>query len=364
MQKTPGQCTVEGTQRYRERLPNLAADHFSLDRGRWLSSVGLGTYAPTTEASTMQQVSAAIQFLAMRGCNLIDTAPNYGDGDAERGIGDGLAQMFADKRLRRDEVFVATKAGLVPEFLIEALESGHIAGLNPTRLGPDGVCFDPVYLRWQVNASRERLGLETLDCLFLHNFDALCLTDGQAACHRAFAQCVEVLEDLVQRGWLAAYGVSAWHGFRRAVDARDFLCLNELCTIVHSVAGPDGHFRFIQVPIGLWAPEAILLLNQRTVGADQPRSLLHAAHDLKLAVIANGSLLQGQLVGTPVLHEDLGLSGLIGPLQAIQFSRSIPGVMSVLVGMKNPQHWSLNASLFKRPKTDLASFGLTRKVLA
>lgn len=68
-------------------------------------------------------------------------------------------------------------------------------------------------------------------------------------------------------------------------------------------------------------------------------SLLRAAHDLGLTVITNGSLLQGELVGAPALDEDHGLSDLTGPLQAIQFARSIPGVISVLVGMKQPSHW-------------------------
>jgi aryl-alcohol dehydrogenase-like predicted oxidoreductase len=90
---------------------------------------------------------------------------------------------------------------------------------------------------------------------------------------------------------------------------------------------------------------------------ESPVSLLRAAHNLGLTVIANGSLLQGELVGAPALDEDHGISGLTGPLQAIQFSRSIPGVASVLVGMKQPAHWEQNASLFALPKADLRHLG-------
>ena len=59
------------------------------------------------------------------------------------------------------------------------------------------------------------------------------------------------------------------------------------------------------------------------------------------------------LVGAPALDEDHGISGLTGPLQAIQFSRSIPGVASVLVGMTQPAHWAQNTRLFALTKADL-----------
>lgn len=65
--------------------------------------------------------------------------------------------------------------------------------------------------------------------------------------------------------------------------------------------------------------------------------------------------MQGELVGAPALDEDHGISDLTGPLSAIQFSRSIPDVASVLVGMKQPAHWEQNASLFALPKADFGN---------
>jgi aryl-alcohol dehydrogenase-like predicted oxidoreductase len=188
-----------------------------------------------------------------------------------------------------------------------------------------------------------------------YNLDAFRLARGREECRQTFARCAEMLEELVLRGWMDAYGVSAWSGFRQLETAPDYLALADLCAIVRAIAGFDGHFRFIQAPIGLWAPEAILLHNQTNTGTgtEAPVSLLRAARDLGLTVIANGSLLQGELVGAPALDEDYGISDLTGPIQAIQFSRSIPGVTSVLVGMTQPPHWEQNASLFALPKADL-----------
>lgn len=352
-----GRCTADGTRRFRERFSRLAPDHFTSYGDRWLSSVGLGTYSVIADPSLTEKLSAAVQYLVMRGCNVIDTAPNYADGIAESAIGQGLAQLYSGGLIDREEIFVATKIGIVPTPVKEPLVLGEIAGLGPVAVHEDGFCFDPRYLYWQVEVSRQRLGLETLDCLFLHNLDTLSLICGRDKCLQIFARSVETLEKLVLQGWIDAYGVSAWNGFRQLEGAADYLSLADLCSIVHSIAGPDGHFRFVQAPIGLWAPEAVLLPNQITVKAKAPVSLLRAAHDLGLAVIANSSLLQGELVGTPGLEENYGVSGLTGPIQAIQFSRSIPGVTSVLVGMKHPAHLEQNASLFALPKADLRYFG-------
>lgn len=357
-----GRCTPDGTGRFRDRFPGLAADHFTQDGGRWLSSVGLGTYSARDDPSLTPQLSAAVQYLVPRGCNVIDTAPNYADGNAEKAVGEGIAALQGNGLVRREGVFVATKAGIVPPSVIGPLAAGDINGLGRLTVLRDGLCFDPAYLRWQVGRSRQRLGLETVDCLFLHNLDAFRLARGRKECHQTFAACVKVLEELVLRGWIDAYGVSAWSGFRQVGTAPDYLSLADLCAMVRAIAGSDGHFRFIQTPIGLWAPEAILLHNQTTTGMDAPVSLLRAAHDLGLTVIANGSLLQGELVGAPALDEDYGISGLTGPLQAIQFSRSIPGVASVLVGMTQPAHWAQNASLFALPKADLRQSIQLRRV--
>ena len=352
-----GRCTPDGTQRFRDRFPDLAPDHFTQDGGRWLSSVGLGTYSAMDHPSLTRQLSAAVQYLLTRGCNVIDTAPNYADGNAEQAVGQGIAALQASGLACRDEIFVATKAGIVPPSVIGPLAAGDVDGLGRLTVLPDGLCFDPAYLRWQVERSRQRLGLETVDCLFLHNLDAFRLARGHEECRQTFGACVEVLEELVLRGWIDAYGVSAWSGFRQAETAPDYLSLADLRAMAQAIAGSDGHFRFIQAPVGLWAPEAILLRNQVATQTEGLVSLLRAAHNLGLTVIANGSLLQGELVGAPALDEDQGISGLSGPLQAIQFARSIPGVTSVLVGMTQPAHWEQNANLFALPKADLRHLG-------
>ncbi len=78
-----------------------------------------------------------------RGCNVIDTAPNYADGNAEKAVGQGIAALQARGLARRDEIFVATKAGIVPSSVIGPLAAGNINGLGHVAVLKEGICFDP-----------------------------------------------------------------------------------------------------------------------------------------------------------------------------------------------------------------------------
>jgi aryl-alcohol dehydrogenase-like predicted oxidoreductase len=82
-----------------------------------------------------------------RGCNVIDTAPNYADGNAEQAVGQGVAALRARGQVRRDEIFVATKVGIVPPSVIGPLAAGDINGLGHVTVLTDGLYFDPAYLR-------------------------------------------------------------------------------------------------------------------------------------------------------------------------------------------------------------------------
>jgi hypothetical protein len=61
-----GRCTPDGTRRFHDRFPNLAPDHFTQDGGRWLLSVGLGTYSAMDHFSLTRQLPAAVPYLVWR----------------------------------------------------------------------------------------------------------------------------------------------------------------------------------------------------------------------------------------------------------------------------------------------------------
>src|SRR3712207_5121805 len=100
-----GWATLEGTERYRERFKESAsANHFRLEQGLWLSSIGLGTYLGKWDERTDKAYTDSVVRAVELGVNLIDTAANYRFQRSERSIGAALGQLTAAGQASRDEL--------------------------------------------------------------------------------------------------------------------------------------------------------------------------------------------------------------------------------------------------------------------
>jgi aryl-alcohol dehydrogenase-like predicted oxidoreductase len=241
------------------------------------------------------------------GCNLIDCAPNYRDGQAEKSVGEALREAFSTIACSRDEIFVTTKVGLLPES----------SGLTRRfACGPEGECFEPECVLLSLAESLERLGLPCVDCVFIHNLELLLL---QGADHfpGRFRALANALERAVAEGMTRSWGISSWSSFRVPESHPSYLKLADLIS-------PDTpHLRYLQIPLGLWGSEAI------TGNWQDGKSILAAKG--ALAVFANSSLRQGEL--GQILHERNNLVE-----HAVCFVRDTKGVDAVLLGIKTQPH--------------------------
>jgi aryl-alcohol dehydrogenase-like predicted oxidoreductase len=122
--------------------------------GMHLSPVGMGCWAigglgwehawgPQDDAESI----ATIRYAAERGVNWLDTAPVYGHGHSERVVGRAIADLP-----EADRPYVFTKCGVLWD------NDDHMA---PTRL-------DASRIRWEVEWSLRRLGVERIDLLQVH----------------------------------------------------------------------------------------------------------------------------------------------------------------------------------------------------
>jgi aryl-alcohol dehydrogenase-like predicted oxidoreductase len=77
--------------------------------------------------------------------------------------------------------------------------------------------------------------------------------------------------------------------------------------------------------------------------------MVQAAESLKIQLIASAALLQGRVARglPPFIAEAVGLENDLQ--RALQFARSLPGITTALVGMRNPEHVRSNARLFDLP---------------
>ncbi|MGH3429604.1 MAG: aldo/keto reductase, partial [Terriglobales bacterium] len=115
-----------------------------------VSALGLGcmgmsfAYGPGDRDESLATVNRAID----DGVSMLDTADMYGNGDNERLLAEVL-------RLRRDEVQVATKFGIVTD------SSNAVTGVDGS----------PEYAQRAVDASLRRLGVDAIDLYYLHRVD-------------------------------------------------------------------------------------------------------------------------------------------------------------------------------------------------
>lgn len=360
-----GHATPPATARYRDRFPKLRdAGHFRQATAAlgaselWLSSIGLGTYLGEPDDAADVEYTQAIVAALRSGINVLDTAINYRHQRSERNIGDALRQLFEKDELRRDEVFVCTKAGYISfegnlpadpraYFVREYIDTGIV---EPTQLVGGMHCMAPAYLENQLGRSQKNLGLETLDLFYLHNPETQLSTLSREAFLDRVRSAFAMLEAQVKVGRLGFYGMATWNGFRVPDTARDYLDLFAIAAIAEEVGGKNHHFRFLQAPFNLAMPEAYGLNNQGS--GQEKKSLFSAAAELGIAVMGSATLYQGRLAhGLPgIISKTLGMKTDSG--NAIQFARSAPGLTTALVGMGHREHVTENLKPAQTPPAE------------
>jgi aryl-alcohol dehydrogenase-like predicted oxidoreductase len=351
----PGLATPEGTARYRERFPQLRdagyfrrPEHVPGAGERWLSSIGLGTYLGEPDEATDTAYTEAILAALRSGINVLDTAINYRHQRSERNIGAALAQLIAAGELKRDEVLVCTKAGYLSfDGGIPADPRGYfqreyvVPGiLDPKELAGGMHCMAPAYLENQIERSRRNLGLESIDLFYLHNPETQLADVPPDLFRKRLKGAFTLLEKQVKAGKLSFYGLATWNGFRVPQDSRGYISLVEAEDVAREAGGEHHHLRFIQLPFNLAMPEAFSLPNQHLEKKNLP--VLVVAERLGIAVMGSATLQQGQLAhGLP---EAIGkiLGRPTNAENAIQFSRSTPGLTTSLVGMSRKEHVAAN----------------------
>ncbi len=349
-----GKATAKGTQRDIERLTSrLAAGHFrQLDEGPQLSTLGLGTYLGAEDGATDVLYQDSIVRALELGVNVLDTAVNYRHQRSERAIRTALATAFAKGVVERDEVLVATKGGFIPfdgavprdpraYFTATYLDTGIV---KPGEVVGGAHCMTPRYLRNQIDRSRANLGLATLDVYLIHNPETQLSEVKRDEFMTRIRAAFAALEEAVAGGLVARYGTATWSGYREDPGAPGYLSLAELVAAARDVGGQSHHFKVIQLPYNLAMTEAFTRANQR--GDKGMVSVLEAARQLDVYVMASASIYQGQLTrGLPPMLAEL-LPGLATDAQrALQFARSTPGVGTALVGMKTSAHVDENAKV-------------------
>jgi aryl-alcohol dehydrogenase-like predicted oxidoreductase len=344
-------ATKEATTRYAQRFARRAAEgHFRETQRLVMSSIGIGTYLGQPDAKTDEGYAAAVTMAVENGINVMDAAINYRFQRSERSIGAAIQQLAA-RGFAREEFVICTKGGyLTPDgsmpadpneyFFREYIQPGVFSAKD---IASGSHCMTPKFLKNQLGRSLKNLGVECVDIYYLHNPESQLAEVSKEEFLNRVREAFTFLESAVEAGEIQYYGMATWNGFRQDARARDAMQLGEIAQIAQEIAGGLHHFRFVQLPFNLGMTEALTLGNQSLRGRD--RTIMEAAGELDITLIASASLLQGQVARNlpKFVVEALGLEN--DAERALQFVRSSPGITTALVGMSRVEHVKANARL-------------------
>jgi aryl-alcohol dehydrogenase-like predicted oxidoreductase len=348
-----GWATLEGTERYRDRLKeSVNENHFRLQQNLWLSSIGLGTYLGQPDEKTDRAYTDAAVRAVGLGVNLIDSAANYRFQRSERSIGSALRQLVESEIASRDELIICTKGGYLPfnnqpprdvrRYIEETFVRTGVASFSDFVAGSH--CMTPGYLENQIKQSLDNLGIEAVDVYYVHNPEAQLQEVAREEFDERLTRAFETFEQMRADGKIRMYGAATWNGFRAAQGAREYLSVERMAEIARGAGGEAHGFRFIQLPFNLAMPEALVSENQTLNG--ERVSVLTAAAALGITVVSSASILQGKVARNLPEEVREPLGALATDAQtAIQFVRSTPGITTALVGMSRVVHVEENLQL-------------------
>nr|CEL20703.1 L-fuco-beta-pyranose dehydrogenase [Kibdelosporangium sp. MJ126-NF4] len=287
---------------------------------------GIGNlYTEVTDADA----EAALQAAWDAGVRYFDTAPHYGLGLSERRLGKFLAG------LPRDEYVVSTKVGrLLEPFDGTGLDLAD--GFAVPRTHRRVWDFSADGVRRSLESSLERLGLDRVDVLLLHDPD----DHGE----QALREGIPALVDLRAQGVVGAVGagMNQWQMPARFIreTSIDVVMLAGRYTLLEQSAAseflPLCQERGVSVLAagvfnsGLLARTAVAD-NAKYNYAQAPRELVVRAQRIAAVCERHGATL---------------------PQAAVQFVLRHPSVASVVLGVKSAVQAARNADLFARPVPD------------
>jgi D-threo-aldose 1-dehydrogenase len=270
-------------------------------------------------AMSDEQARAVLEAAWDAGIRYFDTAPHYGLGLSERRLGAFLATR------PRDEFVVSTKVGrrLVPspetsDELDE--EGGFVVPADHRRVwdpSPDGV-------RRSLDESLERLGLDRVDVLLLHD------PDEYAAMEGSVASAVPALVALREEGLVRAVGIGS-----KSVPAH----LAAVRAGEVDLLMVAGRYTLLEQPA---APELIPECRERGIGI----VVAGAFNSGLLATSTPGPGARYEYGDAPaeVVAKAQRLAMVCGkhavelPAAALQFPLREPVVRSVVLGATEPEH--------------------------
>ncbi|AWZ47861.1 hypothetical protein C3495_03100 [Clostridiaceae bacterium 14S0207] len=320
---------------------NISLSHVKYTRNFYSLPMALGTHLGDFSDSHSNMYKETLTYGLIHGINFIDTAINYRGMRSEKDIGEILVKLIQhEKAIKREEIVISTKGGqiygdytlgvhpidylnniLIPKNILNKEDVNIIDNHRHT--------LEPKFYKNCIELSKKNLCIDTIDIHYIHNPEISKYILGENVFYTKLEPLIYFYEQEVKKGTIKFYGMATWYAFIDDMDSKWYISLNKVMDIVKKVAGPNHHFKFIQVPYNKFNTSASTKKNQLI--KNKHYSLMEAAQLLGLYVTISAPLNQCK-----------NLNSTTSPKKLLNYVISNKNIYASMVGSKSIDHLKEN----------------------
>lgn len=330
-----GFATENETKQYFKRLNKEHASKRTtndLFKGKF----SLGTYMGDFSDEHSKMYRESIEYALLNGVNSIDTAVNYRGMRSERDLGNVLTRLIEKKKLKREEIIISTKGGIIPgdgEIMHRPIDYIEDYFLKPKLINPCDyhmyenlrLSMHPNYFDYVIDLSRKHMNIETIDIYYFHlpglSYEIL----GKDAFYKRLKILFNHFENKVKDNIIKSYGLATWNCFIVDENHRQFISLNDLMEFVKE--NNFKNFQHIMLPVNLNMNEAYVRKNHNG------KSFMDKVKEYALEVHSSASFNKFSD------HKDWSIKDHIEFIDAV-------GVDDPIIGSKQIKHLKENMKAF------------------
>lgn len=307
------------------------------------SKLGLGTYIGDFSEEHSKFFRESIAYALLNGVNFIDTSINYRGMISERDIGFVLTKLIEGNILKRNQMIISSKAGIIPgdgEIMLRPINYMQEKLLNTIILDKEDVYMEdtlwltmnPKYFEYAIDISRKHLNLETIDIYYMHELELSMKHYGAEKFYKKLKDIVIAYENMVDEGKIREYGMATWDAFQLDPKDEKYISLEKVMEVVQSVRA-NHHFKHLMVPINL--KNRLCVENKNQKYKDDVLTIVECAKKYNIEIHISGPLGQGEA------------KDYLDVKEYIRYLVEKSGCNSYFIGTKNTNHLKENIEITK-----------------
>lgn len=297
-----------------------------------MGRIALGTHLGDFSHTDSEKYINAVKYAIRNGISTIDGAINYRGMRSEKDEGTAINQLIEAGEIKREDIFITSKAGL----LFGDVEEG----LNPQKclkdiLEPKGVTIDdfteyegllqtlnPRFFEIALNKSLQNLGVETLDLHYIHIPEISRLGLSEEEFYTRIQALFSWYESKVSEGKLRFYGIAFEFMTEEPQEAKWHIELEKIKQLAEKVSVGENHLKYILFEYNLLSASANMDKTQTVKG--EQMTMIDACRKLGFETVASMPFAMGDGFEKYSVEEML--------------SFALNSMEHVIVGSKNVKH--------------------------